>query len=254
MIAPPVMDQQTDPDPEQIPNHFGILDVAGECNRLHQENVEAARATIVRALRIGELLIAKKDELGHGNWLSWFMENIHFSIDTYENYKRVYERREELKLANVQTLDEAYNLIRYANRKKKASRAKTVAKAASVESDHQAELKRQATSALSALKVPNAEEWANKASGSTVEELIKNALRLREGTRDSAKNRPLLDNSFVQVTEAPFALPDENAPLRELDGLLGLAFELMKREGIGKMVKINDDDSEVIIIAKVNGL
>jgi hypothetical protein len=79
-----------------------------------------------------------------------------------------------------------------------------------------------------------------------VEELTKNALRLREGTRDSAKHRPLLDNSLVQVTEAPFALPDENAPLRELDSLLGVAFELMKREGIGKMVKINDDDSEVI--------
>jgi hypothetical protein len=166
----------------------------------------------------------------------------------------VYERRGDLKLANVQTLGEAYKLIRDANREKRASKAKTVAKATTVESDNQAELKRQATSALSALKVPNAKEWANEASGSTVEELIKNALRLREGTRDSAKNRPLLDNSLVQVTEAPFALPDENAPLRELDSLLGVAFELMKREGIRKMVKINDDDSEVIITAKVNGL
>ena len=99
-------------------------------------------STIVRALRIGELLIAKKQELGHGNWLTWFTKNIHFSIDTYENYKRLYERREELKLANVQTLDEAYKLIRYANRDKKASKAKTVAKATTIESDNQAELKR----------------------------------------------------------------------------------------------------------------
>jgi hypothetical protein len=181
-------------------------------------------STIVRALRIGELLIAKKDELGHGNWLTWFMKNIHFSIDTYENYKRVYERREELKLANVQTLGEAYKLIRDANREKRASKTKTVAKAATVKSDNQAELKRQAASGLFALKVPNAKEWANEASGSTVEELIKNALRLRDGTRDSAKNRPLLDNSLVQVTEVPFALPDENAPLRELNSLLGIPF------------------------------
>jgi hypothetical protein len=43
------MDEKTDPDPEQIPNQFGILDVAGECNRLHQKNVEAARTEIVRA-------------------------------------------------------------------------------------------------------------------------------------------------------------------------------------------------------------
>jgi hypothetical protein len=140
MITLPVnMDEQTDPDPEQIPNQFGILDVAGECNRLHQKNVEAARTKIVRALRIGELLIAKKDKLGHGNWLNWFMKNIHFSIDTYENYKRLYEQREELKLANIQTLDEAYKLTRYANRKKRASKAKTVARATNVESENQAE-------------------------------------------------------------------------------------------------------------------
>jgi hypothetical protein len=200
--------------------------------------------------------------------LTWFLKNIDFSIDTYENYKRVYERREELKLASVQTLDEAYKFIRDANREKRASKAKTVAKVTTIESDNQAELKRQATAALLALRIPNAREWVAEATGGTIEEITKDALRLREDVRDPSKIHVLLDHPTAQVSnsneelpvtvpvfEAPkelpvFALPDENAPLRELDSLVGLAYELMKKEGIARFAMIHDDDRETVIVAE----
>lgn len=114
------MNEITDPNSEVVRN----LDVAEEVNRLHQENFLAARDTIFRAIRIGELLVQKKASLSHGEWIPWFIKNITFSLDTYDNYRRVYERQEELRLANIHKLKDAYTLIRNASRQKKEPKAK----------------------------------------------------------------------------------------------------------------------------------
>jgi hypothetical protein len=96
--------------------------VSEEINRLHEQNCIAARNTIERAIRIGELLAKQKDTLTHGEWFPWFDKNIKFSRDTAERYRKVYERRNEIKNRNVRNLSDAYRLIRDANKMSKATK------------------------------------------------------------------------------------------------------------------------------------
>lgn len=67
------------------------FDVVSEINRLHFENLEAARMTIQKATRIGELLKQIKSELKHGEWLSWLGANVTFDVRTAQRYIRVYK-------------------------------------------------------------------------------------------------------------------------------------------------------------------
>jgi hypothetical protein len=46
-----------------------ISGAASEINRLHGEICQAARTTIEKAIRIGELLAEQKAGLKHGQWL-----------------------------------------------------------------------------------------------------------------------------------------------------------------------------------------
>jgi Protein of unknown function (DUF3102) len=96
--------------------------VSEEINRLHEENCIAARNTIERAIRIGELLTKQKDRLTHGDWYPWFDKNIKFSHTTDERYRKLYEQRNEIKSSNVQDLSGAYRLIRDANKSSKATK------------------------------------------------------------------------------------------------------------------------------------
>ncbi len=51
--------------------------------------VNMASTWISRAAHCGKLLIAKKQELGHGNWLPWLAENITaFGYDTANDYMK----------------------------------------------------------------------------------------------------------------------------------------------------------------------
>lgn len=87
------------------------LQAVDEINRLHAEICEAARTTIEKAIRIGELLTEQKASLKHGEWLPWLKENVGFSRQTADNYRRLYEKRDDLKLLNVGNLTEAYQLL-----------------------------------------------------------------------------------------------------------------------------------------------
>jgi hypothetical protein len=93
-----------------------------EINRLHEENCSAARQTIERAIRIGELLAEQKERLGHEKWLPWLDTHIRFSRGTAENYRRVYERQDQIKFINVRNLTDAYRLIRDASKSSKATK------------------------------------------------------------------------------------------------------------------------------------
>jgi hypothetical protein len=109
---------------------------------------------------------------------------------------------------------------------------------------------------VAALKISKAREWVAEATGNTVAELIKNTLRLREGTRDPSKNRVLIDNTLVEITEvkmellAPFARPDENAQLRELDGLLGFAYQATEMRAAANFLVANYGRQKIITMPR----
>lgn len=73
----------TDPDAEKI-------------NALHAECFSAMRNTVEKAIVIGELLFAKKDECKHGEWLPWIKANLQFDRRTAGKYMSCFEKREEL--------------------------------------------------------------------------------------------------------------------------------------------------------------
>jgi Protein of unknown function (DUF3102) len=82
-----------------------------EINRLHSEICDAARTSIEKAVRIGELLTEQKSLLKHGEWLPWQGANLLFSSRTATNYMRVFENRALLKSESVSDLNEAYALL-----------------------------------------------------------------------------------------------------------------------------------------------
>lgn len=84
---------------------------ADEIQRLHDEIMGQLRTTVQKAIRIGELLTEQKADLQHGQWLPWLEENVPFSERTARNYMRVYEKRAELKSANVADLSSAYRAV-----------------------------------------------------------------------------------------------------------------------------------------------
>lgn len=79
-----------------------------EIKRLHGELQSLATDALGRAIRIGELLCAKKRSLEHGKWLPWLQTNIAFSERTAQNYMGVFQKRARLKSANVADLTAAY--------------------------------------------------------------------------------------------------------------------------------------------------
>jgi hypothetical protein len=82
-----------------------------EINRLHSEICGAARTTIEKAIRIGELLTAQKSSLKHGEWLPWLKANVQFTARTASNYLRVFENRIRLKSETISDLSDAYNVL-----------------------------------------------------------------------------------------------------------------------------------------------
>jgi len=49
-----------------------------EIARLHSEILTAARTSLDKAIRIGQLLTEQKAQLKHGEWLPWVKENLPF--------------------------------------------------------------------------------------------------------------------------------------------------------------------------------
>jgi hypothetical protein len=88
-----------------------ITSVVREIARLHNEIVAAARMSLKNAVEIGKHLYRIR-ESRKGKWLKWLGDNTPFlSQRTAYNYIGLYERRDELKLANVANLSDAYALL-----------------------------------------------------------------------------------------------------------------------------------------------
>jgi hypothetical protein len=67
-----------------------------EIRQLHQEICSLAMTALDKAIRIGELLLQEKAKLKHGEWLPWIKENLPFSHNTVNRYKRCYQYRDRL--------------------------------------------------------------------------------------------------------------------------------------------------------------
>jgi hypothetical protein len=78
--------------------------VVDEIHRLHGKCLNAARATVETAVRIGELLTELKRTCGRGNWETFAKERLPFSKRTVQNYMGLHKNREKLKSANFADL------------------------------------------------------------------------------------------------------------------------------------------------------
>lgn len=82
-----------------------------EILRLHAEIEAEVRTTLPKAIRLGQLLVEQKAELGHGEWLPWVKANCPFSDRSAQDYMKYYRRRRELKTATVADLPGARKLL-----------------------------------------------------------------------------------------------------------------------------------------------
>ena len=84
---------------------------ATKITELHNQLEQLMRTTLDKAIEIGGLLAEQKAELPHGQWGQWVADNLPFSDRVARDYMRFYERRHELKTANLADLTEARKYI-----------------------------------------------------------------------------------------------------------------------------------------------
>ena len=84
---------------------------ATKITELHNQLEQLMRTTLDKAIEIGGLLAEQKAELPHGQWGQWVADNLPFSDRVARDYMRFYERRDELKTANLADLTEARKYI-----------------------------------------------------------------------------------------------------------------------------------------------
>lgn len=94
---------------QQIDNDLNAT--AAEIAQLHDEVLNAARTSIGKMIRIGELLIKAKASMPHGNYLPWLETNVPFSRWTAQRYIRLYEHKDSLKWCTVHHLSDGYIVI-----------------------------------------------------------------------------------------------------------------------------------------------
>src|SRR2546423_1652139 len=87
-----------------------LAGVVKQITRLHGEILAAAKMSLEKAIKIGELLCRVRASR-KGKWLLWLNENVLFSDRTARNYISCFNRRDELKLENVSNLSDAYALL-----------------------------------------------------------------------------------------------------------------------------------------------
>ena len=108
--------------------------VLKEIFELHDEIMAAARTSLEKAIRLGELLKAKQGEVGYGNWQSWLADNrVPFTDRTARNYMRLFDRRELLRSENVSDLSFAYQKLSEGKFRRKPSSKPAKANFAAVE-------------------------------------------------------------------------------------------------------------------------
>jgi hypothetical protein len=84
---------------------------ATQINDLHKEIRSAAQSMLVKAIKLGGLLLDEKQRVGHGHWLDWVKVNLIFSPRTAQRYITCYEHREQLNTTSVSHLADAVKLL-----------------------------------------------------------------------------------------------------------------------------------------------
>jgi hypothetical protein len=79
-----------------------LPDLAAQIEREHRAAHTAARSALEHALRCGELLIATKAKVGHGQWQQWIKTNLSFGQRMASNHMRLARQVPQLAEPNRQ--------------------------------------------------------------------------------------------------------------------------------------------------------
>ncbi len=82
---------------------------ATKINTMHEGIITRLTECIDKAIEIGELLSAKKEELKHGEFCLWIKDNLIFTDRTARNYMRLFENKD--KILQAGNISEAYKML-----------------------------------------------------------------------------------------------------------------------------------------------
>jgi len=85
--------------------------LAAEINSAHKAGEESTRRGLEHFREAGLRLLKAKDQVGHGKWLAWLKENVHFSAATAKRYMALARRWDEVKSLTVSDLKGALKLL-----------------------------------------------------------------------------------------------------------------------------------------------
>jgi hypothetical protein len=69
---------------------------ADKLRKLHQECCAAIHIGAQKAVQAGEILVAVKARLKHGEWIPWIEANLNFDTQTAQQYMRCFRNRDRL--------------------------------------------------------------------------------------------------------------------------------------------------------------
>lgn len=89
-----------------------VIGDAEEINYEHQLFIDSLKTGLEHAIKCGELLIKKKDDLAHGDWMPWVKGNCDFTDRMASNYMRLASNRKRVSdLNNIDTIRAALALL-----------------------------------------------------------------------------------------------------------------------------------------------
>ena len=87
-------------------------DVVEEITTLHAEIEYLLTRSLHNAIRIGELLARRKEQLAHGDFTKWVEKHLPFTDRTARTYMRLWRYRDVIKMENVSVLTAASRLLK----------------------------------------------------------------------------------------------------------------------------------------------
>src|SRR5215208_3178194 len=90
----------TPPDEQTLPDNMAEL-----INEEHRAVQNAGGIALEHAMRAGAMLVAKKEELPHGEFMDWVKANCEFSDRTANDYMKLHRRREEVEANSQRAAD-----------------------------------------------------------------------------------------------------------------------------------------------------
>jgi hypothetical protein len=126
---------------KQAPETFEGSDTVAEINTLHNELFALGKTALEKAIRIGDLLVANKKAVRHGDWLKWIDKKLVFGGRQAQKYISIYEGRDELRaLANANSnsylsIDGYYLLLKKTEHEAAGEKGENVEQQAAVPSD-----------------------------------------------------------------------------------------------------------------------